>query len=95
MEYRVESSASTSDYGDSREREEDELDDDDDDKEEEEEVVVMSEVHIGCPPGMSGSHISRFTISIPPGNSYPAPLAVIIVFVFRQLVGWPEVCDVI
>ncbi|XP_004486734.1 uncharacterized protein [Cicer arietinum] len=26
---------------------------------------VMSEVHLGCPPGFSGSHISRFTVSLP------------------------------
>jgi hypothetical protein len=26
---------------------------------------VMSEVHLGCPPGFSGPHISRFTISLP------------------------------
>ncbi|XP_015867394.3 uncharacterized protein LOC107404900 isoform X2 [Ziziphus jujuba] len=26
---------------------------------------VMSEVHLGCPPGLSGSHISYFTFSIP------------------------------
>ncbi|XP_045805945.1 methyltransferase-like protein 22 [Trifolium pratense] len=37
---------------------------------EEEEAVhggdeeVMSEVHLGCPPGFSGPHISRFTISL-------------------------------
>jgi hypothetical protein len=29
---------------------------------------VMSEVHLGCPPGFSGPHISRFTISLPHGN---------------------------
>ncbi|CAI8611891.1 unnamed protein product [Vicia faba] len=26
---------------------------------------VMSEVHLGCPPGFLGPHISRFTISLP------------------------------
>ncbi|BFG24518.1 hypothetical protein CerSpe_107920 [Prunus speciosa] len=31
-----------------------------------EEEQVMSEVHLGCPPGFSGPHISRFTFSIPP-----------------------------
>ncbi len=38
------------------------------------EEEVMSEVHLGCPPGLSGSHISHFTISVPapapPGNSH-------------------------
>ncbi|KAH9714446.1 putative methyltransferase family protein [Citrus sinensis] len=29
---------------------------------------VMSEVHVGCPPHSSGPHISRFTISLPPGT---------------------------
>ncbi|XVF86601.1 hypothetical protein PTKIN_Ptkin18bG0055500 [Pterospermum kingtungense] len=38
-----------------------------DSKEEtEEQQHVMSEVHLGCPPGISGPHISRFTISLPP-----------------------------
>ncbi|XP_031388729.1 methyltransferase-like protein 22 isoform X2 [Punica granatum] len=54
MEQRVESPTSAIDDGDSNR----------DDEEEEEEV--MSEVHIGCPPGTSGPHISLFTISIPP-----------------------------
>lgn len=36
-------------------------------EEEGEEDHVMSEVHLGCPPGSSGPHISHFTISIPPG----------------------------
>ncbi|CAL9010155.1 unnamed protein product [Prunus brigantina] len=31
-----------------------------------EEEQVMSEVHLGCPPGFSGPHISRFTFSVPP-----------------------------
>lgn len=31
----------------------------------EERQQVMSEVHLGCPPGISGPHISRFTISLP------------------------------
>ncbi|KAF2323349.1 hypothetical protein GH714_034806 [Hevea brasiliensis] len=35
--------------------------------EREEEDQVMSEVHLGCPPGSSGPHMSHFTISIPPG----------------------------
>ncbi|XWS16362.1 hypothetical protein CRYUN_Cryun34aG0079300 [Craigia yunnanensis] len=30
----------------------------------EERQQVMSEVHLGCPPGVSGPHISRFTISL-------------------------------
>lgn len=29
---------------------------------------VMSEVHLGCPSGHSGSHISCFSISVPPGK---------------------------
>lgn len=29
---------------------------------------VMSEVHLGCPPGFSGPHLSRFTFSTPPGT---------------------------
>ncbi|TQD70818.1 hypothetical protein C1H46_043653 [Malus baccata] len=32
----------------------------------EEEERVMSEVHLGCPPGFCGPHISHFTFSIPP-----------------------------
>lgn len=38
---------------------------------------VMSEVHLGCPPGLSGSHYSQFTFSLPTGNSLPswAPLS--------------------
>jgi len=35
---------------------------------------VMSEVHLGCPPGFSGPHISRFTISLSHGNSHLLPL---------------------
>ncbi|XP_039027114.1 uncharacterized protein LOC120160858 isoform X2 [Hibiscus syriacus] len=35
------------------------------DKEEHEQV--MSEVHLGCPPGIFGPHISRFTICLPSG----------------------------
>lgn len=31
-----------------------------------EEEQVMSEVHLGCPPGLSGPHISHFTVSLPP-----------------------------
>ncbi|KAL3528775.1 hypothetical protein ACH5RR_008097 [Cinchona calisaya] len=31
-----------------------------------EEEQVMSEVHLGCPPGQSGPHISHFIISLPP-----------------------------
>ncbi|XP_059459394.1 uncharacterized protein LOC132188844 isoform X3 [Corylus avellana] len=34
--------------------------------EEEEQDQVMSEVHLGCPPGISGPHISHFAISLPP-----------------------------
>lgn len=52
-----------------------------------EEEEVMSEVHIGCPPGISGPHISRFNISLPPGTSYPVILAVTVVFVFWLLLG--------
>ncbi|CAL5439810.1 unnamed protein product [Camellia sinensis] len=33
---------------------------------EEEEDIVMSEVHLGCPPNLSGPQISRFTFSLPP-----------------------------
>ncbi|XP_031738169.1 methyltransferase-like protein 22 isoform X2 [Cucumis sativus] len=29
------------------------------------EELVMSEVHLGCPPGFSGSYVSNFTISFP------------------------------
>ncbi|KAJ6427408.1 hypothetical protein OIU84_022912 [Salix udensis] len=36
-------------------------------EEDSQEDQVMSEVHLGCPPGLSGPHISHFTISIPPG----------------------------
>ncbi|GAV64494.1 Methyltransf_16 domain-containing protein [Cephalotus follicularis] len=32
---------------------------------EKERRLVMSEVHLGCPPGISGPHISHFTVSIP------------------------------
>lgn len=32
----------------------------------EEPEQVMSEVHLGCPPGLSGPHISKFTFSLPP-----------------------------
>ncbi|CAI9114111.1 OLC1v1014752C2 [Oldenlandia corymbosa var. corymbosa] len=31
-----------------------------------EEEEVMSEVHLGCPPGLSGPFMSNFTVSIPP-----------------------------
>ncbi|XP_023528002.1 methyltransferase-like protein 22 isoform X1 [Cucurbita pepo subsp. pepo] len=31
------------------------------------EELVMSEVHLGCPPGFSGSFVSDFTISLPSG----------------------------
>lgn len=34
-----------------------------------EEEQVMSEVHLGCPPGLSGPHISHFTISLPPDKN--------------------------
>ncbi|KAG4129460.1 hypothetical protein ERO13_D09G082700v2 [Gossypium hirsutum] len=34
---------------------------------EEEREQVMSEVHLGCPPGICGPHISRFTICLPSG----------------------------
>ncbi|GFP88888.1 methyltransferase-like protein 22 [Phtheirospermum japonicum] len=37
-----------------------------------EEEHVMSEVHLGCPPNHSGSHISHFTISLPPGDEHIA-----------------------
>ncbi|EXB74490.1 hypothetical protein L484_026184 [Morus notabilis] len=33
------------------------------------EEQVMSEVHLGCPSGLSGSHYSRFTFSVPPDKS--------------------------
>ncbi|KAK6264058.1 hypothetical protein QUC31_012189 [Theobroma cacao] len=36
-------------------------------KDKEEQQQVMSEVHLGCPPGISGPHISRFIISLPAG----------------------------
>lgn len=36
----------------------------------EEEEQVMSEVHLGCPPGLCGPHISHFTFSIPPGTEF-------------------------
>ncbi|XP_021298673.1 methyltransferase-like protein 22 [Herrania umbratica] len=39
----------------------------DSNKDKEEHQQVMSEVHLGCPPGISGPHISRFTISLPSG----------------------------
>lgn len=39
----------------------------------EEDEHVMSEVHLGCPPGHSGSHISCFSISIPPGKEVALP----------------------
>lgn len=29
------------------------------------EELVMSEIHLGCPPGVSGSYVSNFTISLP------------------------------
>lgn len=81
MESRVESSTLSMDYGDTKERggggEEGAG----------EEEEVMSEVHIGCPPGISGPHISRFNISLPPGTSYPVILAVTVVFVFWLLLG--------
>ncbi|KAG5561725.1 hypothetical protein RHGRI_004690 [Rhododendron griersonianum] len=35
-----------------------------------EEELVMSEVHLGCPPYVSGPHLSRFTFSLPPGKKY-------------------------
>nr|GMC49943.1 methyltransferase-like protein 22 isoform X1 [Ipomoea batatas] len=35
-----------------------------------EEEQVMSEVHLGCPPYHSGSHLSRFTIYLPPRKVY-------------------------
>ncbi|KAG8094925.1 hypothetical protein GUJ93_ZPchr0012g21880 [Zizania palustris] len=34
--------------------------------EEEKEVQVMSEVHLGCPPGFSGLYVSRFSFSSRP-----------------------------
>ncbi|XP_018840825.2 methyltransferase-like protein 22 [Juglans regia] len=37
-----------------------------------EEEQVMSEVHLGCPPGLSGPHISHFTISLPSCKSADA-----------------------
>lgn len=39
---------------------------------------VMSEVHLGCPPGFSGSHISRFTVSLPLGNNSLLPLLLLL-----------------
>jgi hypothetical protein len=40
-----------------------------------EDEQVMSEVHLGCPPGFSGLHVSRFTFSsLPIGiSSVPVP----------------------
>ncbi|KAL6874082.1 hypothetical protein ACP4OV_014164 [Aristida adscensionis] len=38
----------------------------------EEEEQVMSEVHLGCPPGFSGLYVSRFTLSSRPLGSYGA-----------------------
>ncbi|XP_074585756.1 uncharacterized protein LOC141841482 [Curcuma longa] len=35
-------------------------------REGEEEELVMSEVHLGCPPHVSGPYISHFTVSLPP-----------------------------
>ncbi|KAL0554102.1 hypothetical protein IC582_008015 [Cucumis melo] len=32
------------------------------------EELVMSEVHLGCPPGFLGSYVSNFTISFPSGS---------------------------
>lgn len=40
--------------------------------EKEEQEQVMSEVHLGCPPGLSGPHISHFAISLPPTTSADA-----------------------
>ncbi|GAB4842173.1 hypothetical protein Ancab_012131 [Ancistrocladus abbreviatus] len=33
---------------------------------------VMSEVHLGCPPGVSGPYISHFTFFVPPGSEAEA-----------------------
>ncbi|KDP37220.1 hypothetical protein JCGZ_06276 [Jatropha curcas] len=41
-----------------------------DERKEEEEEQVMSEIHLGCPPGSSAPHISHFTISMPPDVDY-------------------------
>ncbi|XP_008795876.1 methyltransferase-like protein 22 isoform X2 [Phoenix dactylifera] len=35
---------------------------------EKEEEQVMSEVHLGCPPGFSGSYVSHFTFPLPSTN---------------------------
>lgn len=66
MEERTESSASGSSaqspYPPISSEEEEEINGGDSTTEEEH---VMSEVHLGCPPGVSGPHISHFTISLP------------------------------
>ncbi|KAM3747674.1 hypothetical protein ACB098_05G052700 [Castanea mollissima] len=66
MEERTESSASDSSaqspYPPISSGEEEEMNGGDSTMEEEH---VMSEVHLGCPPGISGPHISHFTISLP------------------------------
>ncbi|KAK4590621.1 hypothetical protein RGQ29_020968 [Quercus rubra] len=66
MEERTESSASASSaqspYPPISSEEEEEINGGDSTMEEEH---VMSEVHLGCPPGISGPHISHFTISLP------------------------------
>lgn len=73
MEERTESSASGSSaqspYPPISSEEEEEINGGDSTMEEEH---VMSEVHLGCPPGISGPHISHFTISLPtpPGTNY-------------------------
>ncbi|KAK4784708.1 hypothetical protein SAY86_019076 [Trapa natans] len=61
MGSRVESSAFSMASGDSKENRWDV----EEEQELEPEEEVMSEVHIGCPPGFSGPHISRFTVSFP------------------------------
>ncbi|KAK7847323.1 methyltransferase-like protein 22 [Quercus suber] len=63
MEERTESSASAqSPYPPISSEKEEEMNGGDSTMEEEH---VMSEVHLGCPPGISGPHISHFTISLP------------------------------
>ncbi|MFS7909645.1 hypothetical protein Hanom_Chr02g00097041 [Helianthus anomalus] len=37
-------------------------------EEEDENDHVMSEIHLGCPPKISGSFVSHFTFSLPPGS---------------------------
>lgn len=52
----------------------------------EEEEQVMSEVHLGCPPGFCGPHISHFTFAIPPGTEFNLhSLSSVSFYLFRLL----------